>query len=32
MNCKFCNIPMDIFKVDIDEYNAECSKCGYLIN
>ena len=32
MNCKFCDIRMIISKISEDEYEAECNKCGYLIN
>ena len=32
MICKKCGDKMDIIQISDDEYNAECSKCGYLIN
>lgn len=32
MECKFCKIPMDVTRTGEDEYEADCPKCGWLIN
>jgi len=32
MNCKTCNIPMDISQISDNELEASCSQCGRIIN
>ena len=32
MECKFCQSSMMVYRTGEDEYEAECEKCGYLIN
>jgi len=32
MNCKTCDIPMDISQISDNEYEASCAQCGRIIN